>query len=94
MNREVIVSDVNVTFSRYLLGQGHALVKEHFPDLNLRSRSWWVYCVGRDHWEFHGPDEFYWHGSATNAYEARYKGWMSWLERKGVDLTATPADEV
>ncbi len=45
-----------------------------------------------DGWEFHGPDKFYWHGRAGNAYEARYKGWMMWLEKQGVDLDTLNED--
>ena len=76
--------NINVTFTRMLLSQAHELVKLHFPKTNLRSA--WVYHYNRDHWEFHGPDEFYWHGSAGTAYEARYKGWMAWLAKKGINL--------
>lgn len=45
----------------------------------------WVWNAGRDHWEFHGPGEYYWHGNASNAYEARYKGWVAFLASKGID---------
>lgn len=38
----------------------------------------WVYKFMDDHWEFHGPNGFYWHGSADNAYDARAKGWQAW----------------
>jgi hypothetical protein len=52
--------------------------------------------VGRDHWEFNfcgdGHSAFY-DGtlSASNAYEARWAGWSSWLRSKGVDLAEKPA---
>lgn len=84
------MTDINITFSRQMLKQVHADVRaalaklavEHIrPDLvraNLMTAAW-TYNCGRDHWEFHGPDDFYWHGRASNAYEARYKGWMAWL---------------
>jgi hypothetical protein len=75
-----MVADINITFCRSLLSQIHADVKLHFPDVNLRSA--WVYKAFRQHWEFHGPDGFYWHGGADNAYEARYKGWEAWLRHK------------
>jgi hypothetical protein len=39
---------------------------------------------GCNDWEFHGPDNYYWHGNASGAYEARYKGWMAWLESQGI----------
>jgi hypothetical protein len=77
--------NIDVAFTRHLLAEGHKLVKQHFPDINLRKAAW-VWCAGRDHWEFHGPGEYYWHGSAGTAYEARYKGWMAWLEKQGINL--------
>jgi hypothetical protein len=75
---------IDVAFTRALLAEAHKLVKQHFPDTNLKQA--WVYKYNRDHWEFHGPDGFYWHGSAGTAYDARYKGWMSWLRHNGINL--------
>lgn len=74
---------IDIVFCRSLLREGHKLVKLHFPEINLRKDAW-VWHFQRDHWEFHGPNEFYWNGSASNAFEARYKGWMAWLRSKGV----------
>ena len=81
----------NITFSRQLLKLVHRDVKDHLrvlavehirPDLlrvDIR-QSAWVHTSGRDQWEFRGPDGFYWHGKASNAYEARAKGWQAWLK--------------
>jgi hypothetical protein len=77
-------SDVNVQFSRALLRGAHGLVRLHHPEVNL-VRDAWVYHFHRDHWEFHGPDGHYWHGRASCAAEARYRGWMSWLRSRGAD---------
>lgn len=41
----------------------------------------WVWNAGHGRWEFHGPDGFYWHGRAANAYDARWKGWSAWLDK-------------
>lgn len=76
------MGDINIDFCRAMLREVQKDVKTHAPAVKLRDA--WVYNTGRDHWEFHGPDEFYWHGSASNAYEARYKGWCGWLRHKGV----------
>ncbi len=74
----------NLTFSRQLLKEGHALVKKHFPRINVVKDAW---TMRLDHfssqWEFRGPDKFYWHGKADNAYDCRYKGWMAYLQSKG-----------
>ncbi|MEX3960134.1 hypothetical protein [Trinickia sp. EG282A] len=77
-------NELNCIFTRSLLREATTLVRSHFPDVKLRDA--WVYRFNGDHWEFHGPDDFYWHGDADGAYHARYKGWMAWLERKGVAL--------
>jgi hypothetical protein len=74
--------DINISFSRELLKRVHADVKKVAPEVNL-TRHAWVYCVGRGHWEFNGPYDFYWHGSADNAYDARCKGWYAWLAEFG-----------
>ena len=75
---------INTTFCRSMLREATALVRAKFPDVKVRDA--WTYHFRGDHWEFHGPDKFYWHGSASGAYDARYKGWMAWLASKGVDL--------
>jgi len=76
------MSSPDITFSRGCLTEAHALVRVHFPAVTLRSA--WVWDAGRGRWEFHFGD-FYWHGRASNAYDARYKGWMAWLHSKGLD---------
>ena len=86
------MSNIDVVFTRMLLSQAHQLVKLHFPDLNLR-RNAWVYKYPRDHWDFHGPDGFYWYGRAGTAYEARYKGWMAWLSKQGINLDEPQTQE-
>ena len=74
---------IDAMFGRALLQEAHKLVKLHYPEFNLNKDAW-VWCAGRDHWEFHGPGGYYWHGRAGNAYDARYKGWMAWLTTKGI----------
>ena len=75
------MTDINVAFCRRLLKEAHDEVRKHFPEIKLREA--WVYGYGRGQWEFHGPDGFYWHGRAGNAYDARYHGWMAWLAKMG-----------
>lgn len=71
------MANIDISFCRALLAQIIPAVRQAGKRPNKDA---WVWCVGRDHWEFHGPNDFYWHGSAGNAYEARYKGWSAWLE--------------
>lgn len=80
------VAAVNNVFCRSMLRQATALVRANFPEVKLRDA--WTYRFHGDHWEFHGPDGFYWHGSADSAYDARYHGWMAWLDGKGLDRSA------
>lgn len=76
---------IDITFSRLLLGETHKDVRKLAPHLRGHlMRAAWVWRAGRDHWEFHGPDQYYWHGSASNSYEARTKGWNAWLRHKGL----------
>jgi hypothetical protein len=73
------MSCINISFCRALLSAVHRDVKAFAPEINLQKDAW-VWCAGRDHWEFHGPkNDFYWHGGADNAYDARAKGWSAWL---------------
>lgn len=70
------MTDIDVAFSRALLAQIVPAVRK--VGAKVRDDAW-VWNAGRDHWEFHGPAGYYWHGRADNAYEARYKGWSAWL---------------
>lgn len=71
------MSNVNVDFCRTLLSLAMEDVRK--VTTAQQRKDVWVYRCMRDHWEFHGPDDFYWHGSADNAYDARAKGWHAWL---------------
>jgi hypothetical protein len=71
------MASTDIAFSRALLGEAHTAVKQFAPKTKLRDA--WVWHAGRDHWEFHGPNNFYWHGRAGNAYDARFNGWIAWL---------------
>jgi hypothetical protein len=79
------MSSVDVEFCRALLRQVMPVVKRMLPNKDLRTVAW-TYKASTGHWEFHGPDGYYWHGRASNAYDARYKGWMEWLRKEGIDL--------
>jgi hypothetical protein len=79
------VESLGVRTSRELLKLGANLVIKHYPTIRPY-KDGWTYKTGRSQWEFHGPGNFYWHGRASNAYDARYKGWMAWLEKRGVDI--------
>jgi hypothetical protein len=71
------MANINTMFTRTLLSTIVPTVREAGKS---PMKDGWVWNAGRDHWEFHGPDNFYWHGNAGDAYEARYKGWSAWLE--------------
>ena len=77
--------NIEIEFSRQLYKIGASLVKNHFPRIKTMHDAW-TYDLGHGHWEFHGPDKFYWHGSADNAWDCRYKGWMAWLKFKGIEV--------
>ena len=46
----------------------------------LRGTWGYVFEGFNDHGEWHGPDGFYWHGSACCVYAARAHGIQAWLE--------------
>lgn len=76
----------DIEFSRKLLIEAHDLVRKHFPQIKMVHTVGWTYKHSKRGWEWHGPDQFYWHGKADNGYHARYLGWMAWLKHKGVTV--------
>ncbi len=81
------MANINVEFSRELLKVVLQEVKAAFPDIKVSEA--WVYKYNDGRWEFHGPNKYYWYGRADNAYDARYKGWVSWLEtRKPIEAVS------
>jgi hypothetical protein len=73
---------LDVQFGRSLLNRIVPDVRRHVPGVRMGDA--WVYRYGRDQWEFHYRD-FYWHGRAASAYEARYRGWAALLEKLGAE---------
>lgn len=74
------MKDANLAFCRRLLS---LTLREVTPMTTVAERkSAWVYQHSgfRNSWEFHGPDDFYWDGTADNAYHARARGWNAWLD--------------
>lgn len=78
------MTDLNIEFSRIYLRLVTQDLKRAFPDIKSRKDAYVIKSTG-DLWEFHGPDEFYWYGRADNAYDARAKGWESYMSSKGVE---------
>lgn len=81
---------INTAFSRELLkrvlNDVRAYRKSTGDRLAFKLTDAWIYRVGTDQWEFRFG-EFYWRGSADNAFEARAKGWSSWLAARYGKLT-------
>jgi hypothetical protein len=82
--------NVNIVFCRALLALVMPEVRKATTAKERKDA--WVWKYHGDHWEFHGPNNYYWHGSADNAYDARAKGWSAWLER-GPATKVKPDDE-
>lgn len=73
------MSDINAAFCRTLL---HVVMQDVKKVTTAAERkAAWVYRTDRRSWEFHGPNQFYWWGTAYNAHEARQKGWSAWMEK-------------
>jgi hypothetical protein len=78
------MSSFHVAFDRAFLKSVMETVSDHAARAEIKKA--WVYHFMGNHWEFHGPDGFYWHGSAGSAYGARAAGWESWLRFKGFEI--------
>lgn len=76
------MTNINTVFCRTILADVHKQVREYDDTINLRKDAW-VWHFHGDHWEFHGPENYYIPVSAGNAYEARAQGWLAWLKSKG-----------
>lgn len=84
--------DIDIAISRHLLGALRLeFARKGLAKVRLMKDAW-VWHFHRDHWEFHGPDKFYWHGRAHNAYDARYKGWSAWLNANAPGLNKSGRD--
>lgn len=77
------MTDINTIFCREMLKSVMIDVRKHTTVEERKSA--WVYCTqrhgGNNQFEFHGPNDFYWHGRADNAANARAKGWEAWLAK-------------
>jgi hypothetical protein len=83
--------------SRLDVAFGREFLKNVMEDINTvttiaERKEAWVYKLdNRGHWEFHGPSDFYWHGEAETAYDARAKGWSAWWTQLEEDADAMRA---
>lgn len=78
----------DIEFSRHYLSLVHKDVKR-IP--GLKGSVWelaWVWCGGNQFYEFHGPDKYYTYFTASNAFEARAKGWGEYIKHKHPALHA------
>lgn len=81
--------DINVAFSRHLLS---IVLRDLAKVTSVAERKdAYVYDSYGDNWEFHGPDNFYWHGIADNAYDAKVNGWQAWWAELEKDAAAVRA---
>jgi len=75
---------INTAFTQTFLRLIMKQVRQHTtPEQRKKT---WVYKLNDDHFEFHGPEDFYWHGTAGDKYDARAKGWSAWLSAKGIGI--------
>ncbi|GAG91018.1 unnamed protein product [marine sediment metagenome] len=81
---------LNTVFCRQLLSLVHADVRK-IAGIQRPMKAAWVYATFGI-WEFHGPNNYYWHGRAYNAYEARAKGWQGYLDKHYPDSEAALAE--
>lgn len=92
------MGDVNIDFCKALLAALVEEFRQDFPHIGTKRDGWVILAGFHNHWEFHGTGpakDFYWHGHADNAYDARYKGWSAWAEQQkariGMEYQNPPA---
>jgi hypothetical protein len=78
---------IDITFSRRLCTQVHADVRKQFPEIDNVMRACGVTRSLRDHYTAEivrpGVGNFVHDCRASNAWEARYKGWCALLRSVG-----------
>lgn len=80
------------TFCRLMLAQVIPWVNKVTTPA-VRKTTWaWEFSRYK-HYEWHGPDSFYWQGGACCKYMARYEGWSAWLRVKHPDTYKAMEDE-
>lgn len=74
------LESMSISFSRELLRDVCLTLKKKHPHVH-HLKDGWVWSGDRKHWEFHAfGSAFYRTFRAHNAYEARAKGWLAWME--------------
>jgi hypothetical protein len=71
---------INIAFCRNMLQAICCEVRRKFPGTKV-SEAWVWTDRRRRHWEFHFQGKLIWDGRADNAYDARYKGWMAFIDK-------------
>ena len=73
------------TFCRLYVKEVMKAVRKYTTaEQRKKAWAWKMDSLGRTG-EFHGPDDFYWHGSAHCLWEARAKGWEAWMQKQGFE---------
>jgi hypothetical protein len=60
-------------------------VKKHVSKGDIKDSYAWASSVISRIVEFHGPDDFYWHGQACCLWHAKAQGWEAYLKSKGLE---------
>jgi len=71
------MEDMNMVFCRMMYNGVAKDLRKAFP--GIKTRDYWTYNAGLGLWEVQGPNGFYWYGQAGNAWEAKYKAFMTIL---------------
>ena len=67
-------------FCRHLLRETMSDVRKHTTAAERKASWGYRYDYGDDV-EFHGPGDYYWHGSGCCVWIARAYGWSAWLNK-------------
>jgi len=73
------------TFCRILLKDVMVEVCKHVSKKDIKASWTWRSSSLRNTTEFHGPDNFCWHGQACCLWHAKVQGWEAYLRKIGVE---------
>ena len=75
----------NHTFCRLLLKEVMKTVRKHISKKDIEKSYAWKGSIFVRSMEFHGPNDFYWHGQACCLWHAKAQGWEAYLRKMVIE---------
>lgn len=74
---------IDATFCRNLYNSIVSEIRKAVP--GFKSREYWVWSDGSGRFEVQGPNKFYWYGSASNKWDAKFNAFCKLAEMLSID---------